>query len=136
MDAFRTMIIAAANVELARAIAASFGSGGVGMWTTPLSPTGAEPATHYISSGYVPAEFAYLVPCQTWEQGEDGVWVETGSEPGDPFAVYNLAVEAGIPCTQDDIDDLFANADVTAQEPFVAMGRLGMQIVNPPMDGV
>lgn len=133
MDAFRTMIVPTAHVELARAIAASFGPGGSGMWLTPLSPTGAEPATHYISSGYVPEQFAYLVPCQTWEQGEDG-WTETGSEPGDPFAVYNLAVEAGIPCTQDDVDDLFAAADVTAQEPFVAMARLGVMIVNPPME--
>lgn len=132
-DAFRTMIVPTANVELAREIAASFGPGGANMWTTPLSADGNEPASHYISSGYVPAEFAYLVPCQTWEYVGDA-WVETASEPGDPIAVYNLAVEAGIICTQDDIDDLFAAADVTAQEPFVAMGRLGVQIVNPPMD--
>lgn len=131
MDAFRTLIVPTANVELARAIAASFGTGGVGMWTTPLSPTGAEPATHFISTGGIPAEFAFLVSCQTWAQGEDGAWVMTGETPGDPVAVYGLAVEAGIPCTQDDVDDLFDAADVTEQEPFVAMARLGVQIVQP-----
>ncbi|MEN6608603.1 MAG: hypothetical protein ABFD60_15260 [Bryobacteraceae bacterium] len=136
MDIFRTLIVPTANVELARAIAASFGSGGAGMWTTPLSPTGAEPATHYISTGYIPAEFAYLVPCQTWGHDMDGNWIPGPTDPGDPVAVYNLAVEAGIICTQDDIDDLFAAADVTEQEPFVAMGRLGVGIVNPPMEGV
>lgn len=134
MDIFRTLIVPAANVDLARSIAASFGPGGAGMWTTPLSVTEQEPASHYISSGYIPAAFAYLVPCQTWTQ-EDGVWVMTGSEPGDPVAVYEAASQAGVECTQADVDALFAVADVTVQDPFVAMGRLGVQIINPPIDG-
>jgi hypothetical protein len=48
-------------------------------------------------------------------------------------AVYNACVEAEIPCTQADIDAIYATADVTEQEPFVAMGRLGVKIINPPM---
>lgn len=138
MDIYRNLIVPAGSVELAREIATSFGPGGVGMWTTPLSPTGADPATHYISSGYVPPEYQFLVPCQTWEwqqpEGEKGAWVMVSSTPGDPVAVYEHCVASEIKCTQDDIDALFAAADVTEQEPFVAMGRLGVQIVNPPMD--
>jgi hypothetical protein len=130
MDIFRTLIVPTANVELARQIAASFGPGGSGMWTTPLSATGAEPASHYISSGYVPPGYGYLVPLQTWQQDQDGTWVMTGSEPGDPVAVYNHCVEAGVPCTQADVDALFAAADVTEQEPFTAMGRLSIMICN------
>lgn len=133
-DLFRTLIVPASQVDLARAIAASFGPGGMGMWTTPLSATGAEPASHFISSGFVPPEFAYMVPCQTWEQDEDGAWVLVSSEPGDPVAVYQAATEAGVSCTQADVDALFASADVTAQEPFVAMGRMGLMIISPPMD--
>ncbi len=129
-DIFRTLLVPTANVELARHIAASFGPGGSGMWTTPLSATGAEPASHYISSGYVPPEYGYLVPCQTWQQDQDGAWVMTGSEPGDPVAVYNHCVEAGVACTQAEVDALFAAADVTEQEPFTAMGRLGIMICN------
>jgi hypothetical protein len=129
-DIFRTLIVPTANVELARQIAASFGPGGSGMWTTPLSVTGAEPASHYISSGYVPPEYGYLVPLQTWAQEEDGTWVMIGSEPGDPVAVYDHCVEAGVACTQADVDALFAAADVTEQEPFTAMGRLGIMICN------
>jgi hypothetical protein len=130
-DIFRTLIVPTANVELARAIAASFGSGGVGMWTTPLSADGKDPATYYISSGYVPPDYSYLVPCQWWEQDEKGNWVMTGSEPGDPVAVYHAATSQGVKCTQEDVDALFAVADVTTQEPFTAMGRLGVQIVQP-----
>jgi hypothetical protein len=130
MDIFRTLIIPTANVELARAIAASFGTGGMGMWTTPLSADGQEPASHYISSGYIPAQFAHLVPLQSWAQDEDGVWVMTSSEPGDPVAVYEAASAQGVECTQDDINAIFAASDVTEQEPFIAMARIGVQIVQ------
>lgn len=104
------------------------------MWTTPLSASGADPASHYISSGYIPADFAYLVPCQTWALDEAGAWVLVSSEPGDPVAVYEAATAQGVVCTQGDVDAIFASADVTAQEPFVAMARLGLAIVNPPME--
>lgn len=133
-DTFATLIVAAQDAPLARQIAAAFGPGGVGMWTTPLSSTGADPASHYISSGYIPADFAYLVPSQTWALDEDGAWVLVSSTPGDPVAVYQAATEAGVICTQAEVDAIFASADVTEQEPFVAMGRLGLRIVQPPME--
>jgi hypothetical protein len=60
----------------------------------------------------------------------------TGSTPGDPVAVYEHCVASEIECTQDDIDALFAAADVTEQKPFVAMARLGLQIINPPSDEI
>lgn len=134
MDIFRTLIVPAANVDLARAIATSFGPGGVGMFTTPLSASGSDPATHYISSGYVPPEYGYLVPLQVWSLDQNGDWVLVASEPGDPVAVYTAATAQGVVCTQADVDALFAAADVTEQEPFTAMGRLGLIIINPPLD--
>jgi hypothetical protein len=51
IDVERTLIVTAANVPLARALASGLSSGGVGMFTAGLSPTGTLPATHYISSG-------------------------------------------------------------------------------------
>ena len=134
MDIFRTLVVPAASVDLARAIATSFGPGGEGMWTTPLSASGFDPATHYISSGFVPPEFGYLVPLQVWTQDEDGSWAMVASEPGAPVAVYEAATAQGVVCTQADVDALFAAADVTEQEPFLAMGRLGLTIINPPLD--
>lgn len=130
MDIFRTLIVPANQVELARSIAASFGTGGEGMWTTPLSSTGLFPATHYISTGYIPPEFAYMVPEQFWEMDEEGNWVETGSTEGNAVAVYEAAVAGGVECSLADVEGLFAVADVTEQEPFTAMGRLNLQIVN------
>lgn len=134
MDVFRTLVIPASQTTLARAIAGSFGTGGAGMWTTPLSTNGAEPATHYISSGYLPEEFAFLAPLQDWKQNEQGNWVLVSSEPGDPAGVYEAATEQGVSCTQAEVEGLFAAADVSAQEPFVAMKRLALTIVHPPFE--
>lgn len=133
-DIFRTMILAADTIDLARELAASFGPGGAGMWTTPLSADGTEPATHYISSGYIPPEFAYMVPSQTWALDEKGNWVMVASEPGNPAAVYEAATAQGVICTLADVEAVFNTADVTDEEPFVAMGRLGLVIVQPPID--
>jgi len=133
-DTFATLIIVASDAPLARAIAASFGSGGVGMWTTPLSADGTDPATHFISSGYIPEAFAYMVPSQVWAQDENGNWVMTGSDPGNPQAVYEAATAQGVICTLADVEGVFSRSDCSPQEPFVAMGRLGLTIVNPPMN--
>jgi hypothetical protein len=114
MDIFRTLIIAATDADLTRQIAASFGPGGAGMFTTPLSSDGTEPATHYISSGYIPEQFANLLT--------------------DPVAVYEVATANGVVTTQDAVDDIFANADISDEEPFHAMARLALVIVQTPMD--
>lgn len=130
-DLFRTLIIAAEDADIARTIAASFGSGGTGMWTTPLSSDGQEPATYYVSSGYIPANFVSLAPCTTWTQDEEGNWVQTDHYPGDAATVFAYAQQAGLPYTLEQIEGVFTRADVTTQKPFVAMGRLGLKIVNP-----
>lgn len=125
-DLFRTLIIRAVDAPLARAIAAGFGPGGVGMWTTPLSATGSAPATHYISSGLIPADFAGLSPCDVWEDGK-----KISSYAGDAATVFAYASQAGLPVTLKQITDVFANSDVSTQRPFDAMARLGLKIINP-----
>jgi hypothetical protein len=130
-DLFRTLLVAAQDAPLARQIAAGFGPGGEGMWITPLSADGTDPATHYISTGYIPAEFVSLAPNTTWEQDEDGQWVQTGYYPGDADTVHAYATQAGISCTLEDVEGVFSRADCSEQEPFVAMGRMGVQIVQP-----
>ena len=110
MDIFRTMIVQADDVVLAREIASSFGTGGEGMWTTPLSSTGLYPATHYISTGFIPPEFANLLT--------------------DTQALYDIATEQGVVCTLAQVEQLVNNSDITEEEPFVAMFRLGLMMVS------
>ena len=128
----RTIIVPASAAEFARTACASLaGPGGSGMFTTPLSTTGEAPPTHYISSGLIAPEFAHMLPEQVWEQGEDGTWTQTGVLPGDPVAVYEACTAAGMVVTQAGVDGVLAVTDVTEHEPFTALGRLGLVLVQP-----
>jgi len=132
--AFRTLITTAATTPLARDIAATLSpTGGQNMWLTRLSATGNAPATHYVSTGLISPEFAALVPEQVWEQDVNGDWVQTGSSPGDPVLCYQMCVAAGMTVTQAQVNAVYAAADVTQQEPFVAFARLGLQMVQEPL---
>jgi hypothetical protein len=59
-DVFATIIVTAAQAQAARDAAATI-PGGEGMFTTGLSSTGQEPATHFISSGTVPQEIVEVI---------------------------------------------------------------------------
>ena len=128
MDIFRTLILDATVTPLAQQIAATLSPAGAGMWTTGLAATTEGPATHYISTGYIGPEFAHMVPLQVWEQVE-GEWIITATEPGNPEAVTAACNAAGLEVTLEEVEAIFAVADVTEQEPFVAMGRLGLVLV-------
>lgn len=130
-DSFRTLILTASVTPLAQQIAATLSPAGSGMWTTPLAPTASGPATHYISTGYISQEFAHMVPLQVYEQDEDGQWQLINTEPGSPEAVTAACNAAGMEVTLAEVEAIFAGADVTEQDPFVAMGRMGLVIVQP-----
>ncbi len=122
----RTIIIPASVQPNARALCKGLaGVAGDGMFTTGLSATGKAPATHYISSGPISTEMAALLPCKTVTTDKDGKAVVT-TAPGMPEAVPTLAEKAKI-------EALYASIDVSDQPPFVAMARLGLQIVQVPL---
>jgi hypothetical protein len=131
-DVFRTMIVPAAEVALARQIATIFSpAGGPNMWTTPLSSNGQDPATSYVSTGFIGPEWEVLMPLQTWEE-VDGVWTLTDAYPGDAVQLL-AAIQAEDPdttITLPQLVGLFATCDVTTQDPWVAFQRLGLQIVQ------
>lgn len=85
MDIFATLIVTAANVAQSRTIAATF-PGGDGMFTSELSATGNAPATHYISSGYMPEEIVQAV---------NAVVAVSDLEPADALIAAGL-----MPCAQ------------------------------------
>ena len=131
-DVFRTMIVPAAEVALAQQIATTVAPvAGQGMWTTPLSADGQEPATAYVSTGWIGPEWEVLMPLQTWEE-VDGVWTQTDAYPGDAVQLL-AAIQAADPdttITLPQLVGLFATCDVTTQDPWMAFQRLGLQIVQ------
>jgi len=131
-DVFRTMIVPIGQQALAQQIATTVAPvAGQGMWTTPLSADGQDPATAYVSTGWIGPEWDVLMPCQTWEE-VDGVWTQTDAYPGD--AVQLLAAiqqtDPDTTITLPQLVGLFATCDVTTQDPWVAFQRLGLQIVQ------
>ena len=123
----RTIVVPAAFQQLAQALcaAAAEGDAGKDMFTTPLSADGTEPASHYISSGPIATEFGDLLPLTTFDE-EGGPTIR----PGDVATVEAIADQAGITLPAGTIAALFNAIDVTEQEPFTAMARLDVQIVQ------
>lgn len=141
----RTLIVPDSHVELARNIAAAFGTGGENMFIAPLSPTGDKPATHWCSTGYVPAEFSDMVPLQVWSVDEEGNWVAGEGEDGNPQMVFDIVtqdvvdeegnvIKPGLSVTLQDIQELFEASDVTQQEPRTAFSRLGLEQVRAELE--
>jgi hypothetical protein len=129
----RTIIIPASVQPNARALCKGLaGVAGDGMFTTGLSATGKAPATHYISSGPISHDMAALLPCKTVTQDKDGKAVVT-TAPGMPEAVPASGDQGGISTTKAKITALYAAIDVSDQEPFAAMARLGLQMVQVPL---
>lgn len=109
----RTMIVAAADAPLARALAAGIGVSGTGanMFTTGLSATGAAPATHYISAGLIWPEFAALF--------------------GDADATYAAAQAAGAQVTLAAIQGMYQRATIRAdQNPHAVIAELGLKLIQ------
>jgi hypothetical protein len=118
----RCMIVEDAHAQLARALAVGLaGPSGDRMWVTPLSASGNLPATHWITEGVIGDEFAALMPL--WEVAEDGTLTQVS-----PGQAGVIAAQSGVPLAQ--IEALFAHCDITTQEPFAAMARKGLQMVQ------
>ena len=124
---FRTMLVPDSIVGTVRALADSFGPAASGMWTTGLSPTGAGPATHWISAGLIGDDFAAIMP---YSHEVEGVWV---TEPYDPAAFVALAEASGAASPPvEQIMQIMSMVDVSDQEPLAAMERLGLFMVKAP----
>ena len=126
----RTIIVPAVFQQLAQGLceAAAEGDAGKGMFTTGLSETGTEPATHYISSGQIYEGLADLLPLTTVAYEEDDA-AET-TRPGNVAFVEGLAAQAGITLPPGTIAALFDAIDVTELGPWAAMARLGLVMVQ------
>lgn len=126
----RCLIVPAEHVDLARVLCETLaGPGGAGMFTAPLSPTGQEPSTHFISSGAIEEPFAQLLPLLTFPPDAEPVLL-----PGQPELIAHLAAQQGMTVTPEQVQALLVASDVSDQEAFTALARLGLQIVQPPLD--
>lgn len=115
---FRTIITPISLAEPARAACMALtGSASEGLFTTPLYPEGSNEATHAISSGYIAGEYADLLPC--------------GDQPGNTEALLAMLEGVEFPITIDELDGMLAMIDISEEEPYAAMARLGLSLAPP-----
>lgn len=137
--AFRTMIVPSQYTPLASQLSALLaGTSGEDMFTTGLSATGTPPATHYVSTGYVSEGYAAVLPLDTYTteidpQTGQPVVIHTHKD-GDPQLVVDLAAEKGVTVSLQEVTDAMNAMDCTEQEPFTAFARLGLQLVQEPIN--
>ena len=126
----RTIIVPAQFQQLAQGLcaAAAEGDAGKGMFTTGLSETGTEPATHYISSGQIYEGLADLLPLTTVAYEEEDA-AET-TRPGNVETVEAIALQAGFTLPPGTIAALFDAIDVTELGPWAAMARMSLAITQ------
>lgn len=105
----RCMIIPAALAPQIRQLASSFGEPANGMWTTALAPTGETVATHYISTGLIWQSFADMI--------------------ASPEALQVGCADVGVSLTLTKCKSILNACDITEDEPFAAMARLGLVIL-------
>lgn len=146
MDIFRTMIVPAGHVELARFLAATIDpANSSNMFVTELSESGREPATHYVSSGHIAESFAAPLPLQTWRlvtpenDEENGMivvsgaaWVIVDSQPGDAAFVAARANEILNPPPPPVYDE---DGNVVPQPPVAPVVYVTTEQVQALFDG-
>ena len=130
-EAYRNMIVPDAHVALARTITETLAPvGGKGMYTTGLSPDSTAPATHWISSGFIDADYAALMPLLEWTQDEEGTWQKTILSPGYPEMIVQMCAQAELEVTLEGVEALLDAVDVTLETPQQAWARLGLGLVQ------
>ena len=105
----RCMIIPASLAPQIRQIADSFGESASNMWTTALAPIAETVATHYISSGLIWQSFADMI--------------------ANPEALKLGCENAGVTISLETCQALLAACDISEEEPFTAMARLGLTVL-------
>lgn len=109
----RCIVIPTSCVKLAREMCVALaGPAGDGMFTTALSPTGAAPATHYVSAGMIEQRFADLL---TPEAAED---------------ILASAESVGLTVSLDALVGLLSSMDVSDSDPWGVFARLGLSLVR------
>ena len=123
---YLTMTVPAALQVQCNALSeAAAGAAGRNVWTTPLSPTGDEPATHYIASGAVGDDMAYLLTHPDALAEATGMTLEQAQGLLGACDIMPLGANSAP-------EDEPPNAETLPQ----TLARLGLQFVRADMQGM
>ena len=108
----------AAWAPMVRLLCDRMSDAGGAMFAVPLSSSGESPATDFISSGLIGADFCALLPLTSFDA--DGM---ATTRPGQPVVVVALAAEAGIVVTLERITEMLTAVQVTEESWQAALER-------------
>lgn len=112
----RSLIVPAEIIDRARNIGECLGPASTGMFTTPLSPTGVNPPTHYISSGLIEDIWLYIL--------------------SNSDVLYQAAVQGAsaqekvLEASLEDISSLVSNTIISDKEVFSLLDELSLKLIN------
>ena len=106
---FRTMIVTAAIAPMARQLAEAVPAG-LGMFVAAYSPTGAAPATHYVSEGWIEEQFATALES--------------------PEALVAMLAEVGVTMPLTDAEALLSQATVSELPASEVLAEMGLMPVG------
>jgi hypothetical protein len=102
---FRTMIVTAGIVPTARQLAEAVPAG-LGMFVAAYSPTGTEPATHFVSEGWIEEQFAIALES--------------------PEALVAMLAAVGVTMTLTDAEALLSQATVSELPASEVLAEMGL----------
>lgn len=125
MNVLRTIIVPAADVITARTLGAALAASGAGMYVTGLSASGLTPASRYVSSGLIGAEFAAILnnPAMLLAAAQAGA-----QEQGITLNVTLSEVESVVAASI--VHDGTHPTTGEPETPHELFARLGLKIVN------
>ena len=106
---FRTVIVTAAIAPTARQLAEAVPAG-LGMFVAAYSPTGAEPATHFVSEGWIEEQFAVAL--------------------GSPEALVAMLAAVGVTMTLANAQALLSQATVSELPASEVLAEMGLMPVG------
>lgn len=110
----RCLIVTASQQKFAQDLCEALaGEVGKGMFTSGASASGELPATHFINEGCLEDTFAAAL--------------------SDPAYLHGACQQAGLPITLPQCTALLESSDVSTDNPFDALARLGLQLVLLPL---
>lgn len=123
----QTTVVPDEHVTLARLLAETLaGPTGANMWTAAFSPTGGIPPTHWVTEGWLRRQFADLLPRTSY------LTDPPTHRPGNAKVVVELAAQAGVIVTEQEVQTLFDNVDISDQRVGDALTRLGLLPIGAP----
>ena len=133
----RSMIIPAADRDLARQIWGTLDPEYAGTFRFPCAPDGSDEITHYCDAGPVTTDAALLMPLGVYER-QDDTWKLLYRDDGNPRRVKWFCENASPPLDLPfkTVTGIWDRADVSEENLNDALARRGLHIVWPEAEQI